>query len=285
MRFMLPSSDRTPMRFVGRSPWGFTDPEVTMVDRRGRVSVRPMSVESGYLPESELDANGFDGHIFRDIEADWERVSYLHSTGYAAIHVPEGFVVRLCGDGLCVDDEDDLRSEYHRWSTRKTRMPPTKVGRCPFALNQDAKVAVATASVEEGPHWTIAAEYIAYRDDREGIRGYDTSTMNRTLLTVRDIGTAEPDALSDASADVLGCSEREEDDSLADYLEDLGMRLRRLRGRCKALSMDFRILNAVGESGTRLSDTRVRPKVLPFGRAASNPGCAVRRNGTNPRHP
>ena len=87
---------------------------------------------------------------------------------------------------------------------------------------------VATASAEEGDHWTIAAEYIAYRDNREGIRGYDITTMNDTLLTVRDIGTAEPGALHDASADVLGCSEREENDSLAAYLEDLGMRLRRL---------------------------------------------------------
>ena len=188
----------------------------------------PMTVESAYELDAELNGSGFDGHVFRDFETDWECVSYLHSTGYAAIHVPEGFIVRLCGEGLSVDDEDVLRSEYYWWSTRKARMPPSKVGRSPFALNQDAKVAIATASAEEGDHWTIAAEYIAYRDNREGIRGYDITTMNDTLLTVRDIGTAEPGALHDASADVLGRSEREENDSLAAYLEDLGMRLRRL---------------------------------------------------------
>ena len=236
MRFMSPKGDRTPVRMTGRVQWGFTDPEVTLIDRRGRVVVRPMSIESGYLPETELDANGFDGHVFRDIENDWERISYLHSTGYAAIHVPEGFVVRLTDGEPSVDDEDDLRSEYHVWATRKGRMPPTKVGRCPLPLSQDAKVAVATASAEEGEHWTIASEYVAYRDYRENLRNYDISTMNQTVLTVRDIGAAEPDALSDASADVLGWSEREEKDSLAAYLEDLGMRLRRIRGRCKDLS-------------------------------------------------
>ena len=57
---------------------------------------------------------------------------------------------------------------------------------------------------------------------------YDTDTMHATILTATELSEADPHALTDATADVLGSAEREEDENLSEYLEDLGMRLKRL---------------------------------------------------------
>ena len=223
-------TSRSPASIFQRNKtlWGFTDPDVVIADRNGMVSTEPMSAESAYRQGMELDADGFDAHIFRALANDRERISYLHSTGYAVIPVHEGIVVMHCPDGVTVEDEDGLRDLYHEWSTRKSRTPGTRIGRCPFQLNNDARAAVAVAAAGDGPHTTIASEYIAFRDWKEGIDRYDTDTMHATILTATELSEADPHALTDAAADVLGSAEREEDENLSEYLEDLGMRLKRL---------------------------------------------------------
>ena len=169
-----------------------------------------------------------NGHSLGGVNPSSLNFSYLHSTGYAVIPVHEGFVVMHCPEGVTVEDEDGLRDLYHEWSTRKSRTPGARIGRCPFQLNNDARAAVALAAAGDGPHTTIASEYIAFRDWKEGIDRYDTDTMHATILTATELSEADPHALTDAAADVLGSAEREEDENLSEYLEDLGMRLKRL---------------------------------------------------------
>lgn len=228
MRFRLPRQSAGPIFQRRKTVWGFTDPEVVIADREGMVVTQPMSAESAYYAGMELDAEGFDAHIFRSRENDRARISYLHSTGYAVVQVPEGFLVTHCPEGVTVEKEDYLRDLYHEFSTRKARTPAAKIGRCPFTLNPDARAAVAVASAEEGEHVTIASEYIAFRDWKESITSYDVDTMHSTILTVGELARADSEMLSEAAADVLGSSEREDDPDIEEYLGDLGLRLRRL---------------------------------------------------------
>lgn len=227
MKFRM-SRPAAPIFQKRKTVWGFTDPEVVIADRKGMVATEPMATGSPYYAGMELDADGFDAHIFRSLANDRERISYLHSTDYAVIPVSEGFVVMHCSEGVTVEDEDTLRDLYHEWSTRKSRLPAAKIGRCPFQLNNDARAAMAVASAGDGPHVTIASEYIAFRDWKESISQYDSDVMHATILTVNELSEADSNALNDAAADVLGSAEREEDENLSEYLEDLGMRLRRL---------------------------------------------------------
>ena len=80
-------SSRSPASIFQRNKtlWGFTDPEVVIADRNGMVSTEPMSAESTYRQGMELDADGFDAHIFRALANDRERISYLHSTIWTEI--------------------------------------------------------------------------------------------------------------------------------------------------------------------------------------------------------
>lgn len=213
---------------IRRTPWGFSDPEITLIDRKGAVTVEPLHAVSDYRAGAELDTRGFDGHVFRRLTDDGERLAYLHACGYAAVPVDEGFVVRYVGDPS-VDDEDGLRSAYRAWSSRRTRDVEWRRGWSPYPLNQDARVALAVSASENGgDHMAIAAEYIAFRDAREGVRAYDSDLMHRTILTANELSVADRGTVSDAAADVLGCAEREDDPEVERYLKDLGDRIRRL---------------------------------------------------------
>ena len=216
------------MPSIRRVPWGFFEPDVTIVDARGLVSVRPANTD-GYTDGTLIRANGFDGHRFAALATVYEKIEYLHTAGFDAVPVKEGYLIAYPDEGPSVEGEDRLRLLYHRWQSRKAMMSMDVPRGCPFRLCHDAKVASAIVESEShGGHMDLAREYIAARDRYGLLEHYDADTMHSTVLTMLSIADADADALEDVSAEVMDISEREDDERLSEYLEDLGVRLRNI---------------------------------------------------------
>ena len=218
---------RIRMPSIRRVPWGFYEPDVTIADDRGYVIVRPANIE-GYPEGSMIRANGFDGHRFAALPTVHEKVEYLHTSGFDAVPVKEGYVIAYPDEGPSVEGEDRLRLIYHRWQSRRSLITDAPRG-CPFRLCHDAKVASAIVeSGDEGGHMDLAREYIAVRDWIESLDRYDTDTMHYSIVTMSSIAEGDADTLGDTSLEIMGISEREDDERTSGYLEDLGARLRNL---------------------------------------------------------
>lgn len=215
------------MPSIRKSPWGFFEPDVTIVDGKGFVIVRPANTE-GYSEGVMIRANGFDGHRFAALPTVHEKVEYLHTAGFDTVPVKEGYVVAYPDEGPSVEGEDRLRLLYHRWQSRRSLIADTPRG-CPFRLCHDAKVASAIVESEtDGDHMDLAREYIATRDWSESMERYDTDTMHSTILAMMSIAEADADTLDEVSTEMMEIFEREEDERTSGYIEDLAMRLRSL---------------------------------------------------------
>lgn len=217
------------MPSIRRVPWGFFEPDVTIVDGRGYVIVRPANTD-GYPDGSMIRANGFDCHQFAALTTVHEKVECLHTAGFDAVPVKEDYVIAYPDEGPSVEGEDRLRLLYHRWQSRRSLMPSDTPRGCPFRLCHDAKVASAIVESSESmsSHIDLAREYVAAHDWNESLERYDTDTMHSTVLTMMSVAEADADTMDDVSAEILGMSERADDERMSEYLDDLGARLRNL---------------------------------------------------------
>lgn len=212
------------MPSIRKSPWGFFEPDVTIVDGKGVVVVRPANTE-GYTDGTMIRANGFDGHRFTALPTIHEKVEYLHNAGFDTVPVKEGYVVAYPDEGPSVEGEDRLRLLYHRWQSRRSLVTDTPRG-CPFRLCHDGKVASAIVMSESvGDHIGIAMEYTACRDSTDGISSYDTEDMHGTILRIRTIAEAsDPYDVSPLATEVENMAESYEREY--DYVVDLADRMR-----------------------------------------------------------
>lgn len=213
------------MPSIRRVPWGFFEPDVTIIDGRGYVIVRPANTD-GYPDGSMIRANGFDCHQFAALATVHEKVECLHTAGFDAVPVKEGYVIAYPDEGPSVEGEDRLRLLYHRWQSRKSLMPSDTPRGCPFRLCHDAKVASAIVESESDcNHIGIAMEYIACRDSTDGTISYSTEDMHGTILSIRTIAEAsDPDDISPLATEIENMAESY--DREYDYVVDLADRMR-----------------------------------------------------------
>lgn len=213
------------MPSIRRVPWGFFEPDVTIVDAMGLVSVRPANTD-GYPEGTLIRANGFDGHRFAALATVHEKMEYLHSAGFDVVPVKEGYVIAYPDEGPSVEGEDRLRLLYHRWQSRKALMPSDSPRGCPFRLCHDAKVASAIVESEsERYHIGIAMEYVACRDSTDGISSYSTEDMHGTILSIRTIADAsDPQDMAPLADEIENMAESYEREY--EYVVDLADRMR-----------------------------------------------------------